>query len=762
MSNCQITIKIKDFLPKIDTLSYNNYKCLISIGNNISEIYLSNYLQQFFHHQPKLINTDLIYKIKLIDCVTNSLIGGKELIIPYEVITRISHVHPIIYNVQLQLIIDAKTKRKIFGTLITNETIILSLVIEINLIPQNINNINIKKKRIINKSKSIEEIKNNSHIKIKKNKNQLKNNTIIKYKSSKILNNKNNNSNKNVKNKNEINKSKNFKLKNNKNLSINIFSYENNPKNTNSQNTNYITTPNFKNDCLKKMNTIINTTPNNNNYKNNKVNINTNKDDFIYIKNKQNERKNKSINNNKKNNNFKKILNNKKVAIGLKKGEKKKFKIHEKLFVKKSSKRNKKCKSLTNIIIDRNKHNHNHIYRPNNSLQKYNTSSSVMLNNIKRNENIFNEDYFYRKGQTPKNVSRDNNIFFNSYEIYMQNKNNIFFDSIESKSIQSKANNIFDKKNISQLKLINNFSNNLTKVNINNNHKGNHTNYTNVDTKENNNIFNIINFNINKILCNKILVLSNKNKDLIKKNIIYKEKYLNEIKKNNIIKAKNIKNNFNIFSFKLKSALNKNLLFNLVYIKKIENNILQNIFNINNNIFNNFYENNNFIIKNEKISLLLILVKNFIKKYGKISNIYDNNLGKKIKLQNLLNKYGIKEDKYYIKDIYNNINNQNYAIYDKKSSYISKYNKDIIKIIKEEDGEEEDDVKTELFNKKYKNNLNKSINKNKNKKNQKKNSNNNKPKFKFTKKKKMKISKNYNNTNNHFVFNNIIINNNNK
>ena len=158
----------------------------------------------------------------------------------------------------------------------------------------------------------------------------------------------------------------------------------------------------------------------------------------------------------------------------------------------------------------------------------------------------------------------------------------------------------------------------------------------------------------------------------------------------------------------------------------------------------------------------MILVKNFIKKYGKISNIYDNNLGKKIKLQNLLNKYGIKEDKYYIKDIYNNINNQNYVIYDKKGSYISKYNKDIIKIIKEEDGEEEDDVKTELFNKKYKNNLNKSINKNKNKKNQKKNSNNNKPKFKFTKKKKMKISKNYNNTNNHFVFNNIIINNNNK
>ena len=43
MSNCQITLKIKDFFPKIDSLVYNNYKCLISNGNNTSEIYLSNY-----------------------------------------------------------------------------------------------------------------------------------------------------------------------------------------------------------------------------------------------------------------------------------------------------------------------------------------------------------------------------------------------------------------------------------------------------------------------------------------------------------------------------------------------------------------------------------------------------------------------------------------------------------------------------------------------------------------------------------------------
>ena len=160
MANCQITIKISDFWPKIDSLSYNNCKCLISIGNYTSEIYLSNYNNEFFQHQPKIINSDLIYKIKLVDCVTNSLIGGKELVISYDVISQIMQGYPIIYNEKLKLIIDTNTKRKIFGSMITNKTIILSLIIEINLVPQNVNNTNSKKKGKINKSKSIEEIKN--------------------------------------------------------------------------------------------------------------------------------------------------------------------------------------------------------------------------------------------------------------------------------------------------------------------------------------------------------------------------------------------------------------------------------------------------------------------------------------------------------------------------------------------------------------------------------------------------------------------------
>ena len=209
MSNCQIIIKINDFLPKKESLEYNNYKCLISIGNNISEIYLSNYKNEFFHHKPKIISSDLIYKIKLIDCLNNSLIGGSELVIPYDKIIKISYINPIIYNSKLKLIIDTITKRKIFNSLISKETIILDINIEINLIKQNNNNLKVKtnNKKIINKSKSNKQFKQFTNIS-KEKKDKSYNNTSLRFKSSNIINNK-------IKNKNNNNniEQNNFKLK---------------------------------------------------------------------------------------------------------------------------------------------------------------------------------------------------------------------------------------------------------------------------------------------------------------------------------------------------------------------------------------------------------------------------------------------------------------------------------------------------------------------------------------------------------------------
>ena len=223
---------------------------------------------------------------------------------------------------------------------------------------------------------------------------------------------------------------------------------------------------------------------------------------------------------------------------------------------------------------------------------------------------------------------------------------------------------------------------------------------------------------------------------------------------------------------------------NLVKIKRLENNIYQKIFDENNNIFNNNFifvkngENKVNLIKNDKISLLLILVKNFIKNNGKISQIYNDNEEKKIQLQKLLLKYGINEDQgeYFIKNNFidkskdiNIINANENNIFDKNIRYKPIFNKDEIKIIKEEEGEdgdneedENDTFKKNNLLKQKKVQLKKVVPKIKNSNKIIKNMT---PKyknvtFKFNKKEQKHLKRNFSDINkNQIVVNNIIINN---
>ena len=743
MSNCQITIKINDIFPKIDSLSYDDCKCLISIRNYTSEIYLSNYMNEFFNHQPKIINSDLIYKIKLVDCVTNSLIGGKELIISYDVITQIAQGNPIIYNEKVKLITDTKTKRKIFGSIISDKTIILSLIIEINLVPQNINNVKIKKKKVISKCKSIEDIKNNN-IKRNKHKNKLNIKRIIKLKSSSMIKSQKNS---NIDDLKERNKSKLFNLKKKKKLLINIIPYkkiegilpyENDDKNINDTNIQFYSQSTSKDDCITK---IMNSSPNNLTFK--AKNLNINKNYFIlYKNNKKDEKKNKSINKEKKYSTCNIINNRKEINVGNKKIINKKFKIQAKLFVNKIKNNNKirsKNKSLANTISINSNFKQKYINKKFIGLQKFNTSSSFTINKIKKKDNSFKENYNYRKLSTPKNISNNSRVF-NSLEPYI--------------SKDKKSNKVTRTNSSNGL---------ISSININS--------YREKDNKMINNYNNINHLMIsNQALLAQLITIFKKNKDLIKKNKTYKEKFLNETKKNKIIEEKNIAINSKKFIFNINSQLNLKILVNLVNIKKIENDIFQKIFNENNNIFNNSYQEKNFVIKNDKISLLLGLVKNCIKNYGDISYIYNNDIIKKIKLQALLDKYNTNEDNKIIKEnsniISESINNIFFSSnnYNKQYLYISKYNKEKIKVIKEED--EEDDEEIELFNKvknntNNANNTNKSNKSNKNKnivKNQKKNSLNINIIKNKKKKEKNNFQKNHYNKNN-YIFNNIIINN---
>ena len=774
MSNCQITLKIKDFFPKIDSLVYNNYKCLISNGNNTSEIYLSNYKNELFNHLPKIINSDLFYKIKLIDCVNNSLIGGSELIVPYDIISQISLVNPIIYNDHLKLIIDQKTKRKIFGSLLPKKTIILSIIIEIKLITENINNN--KKIKILKKNKSIEDIKYmNKFIK----KENIRNNILDKFKS--------------------LNKFNNTNPRNNYLNYVNTYMIKKKKKNKYlSEEKNNLSLTNLNYDNKRKI--LINNILKNNKREGKSEKISKEKkpmkfatsffddNDFQTIKriHKYNREKylnidkNYLINNNKKNNNNSKIMtlnNNKKIIIidiidnhnnnkklilsDIKNDENKKKNIIEKrIHRKKNIKNSIKSKSLKsmriiNINKDLNIKNKNH--------RKFNLShSSIILNGIKNNKFFLNEQNIYIKEKTPKNYQNRNNLFskslnYSSFNYGSMIKNNSF-NTIENNYIIkiNKSNKNFFKSNMTKL------------IKVNKKQSKNNLNILEIEDNE----IELINFQLksHSILLKQLLILYNKNKDLIKKNIIYKEKLLNLKKEKNLFDRKKISKDSKNFIYLTNSKLNSKLLFNLIGLKKLENNIYQKIFNQNYNIFNNNFmlkkkeTQNNIFIQNDNISLLLKLIRNCIKNFGKISLIYGNDKIKNIELIKLFLKYGINEDEYYIKNIYSRINN-NINIFDineKKLKYLSTFNKSEIKIIKEEDGEDDDndsDASIELFNKDKDINLIQSK-KNNNIKKDKKIPSILKVKYNNRNKEQKKFKSDFFNLNrNHIIFNNIFINN---
>ena len=101
----------------------------------------------------------------------------------------------------------------------------------------------------------------------------------------------------------------------------------------------------------------------------------------------------------------------------------------------------------------------------------------------------------------------------------------------------------------------------------------------------------------------------------------------------------------------------------MINIKLKENSIYQNIFeNVSDE---QFLQDRIKILFSQKKEILVNLIKNIVKYYGNISQIYNNQKTKKNLLLNLLDKYEIKEkikiDLNYINYIHkdNNFKNKN-------------------------------------------------------------------------------------------------------
>ena len=142
MITCKITIKIKDYFPKVDTIPYQNYICLFSYGEYEGQIpFLPDDSKQF-EHQIKNISSDVKYRVKILDYNDMSLIGICEMIINYDIINQITPPNGFIQEQQKKLLIDLKTKRKIFGTVKTGD-IFLNIYAEVILISRT--NLDLKK-----------------------------------------------------------------------------------------------------------------------------------------------------------------------------------------------------------------------------------------------------------------------------------------------------------------------------------------------------------------------------------------------------------------------------------------------------------------------------------------------------------------------------------------------------------------------------------------------------------------------------------------
>ena len=134
MITCKITIKIKDYFPKIDTIPYENYICLFTCGENEGQIPFLPDDSQIIQHQIKNVTSDIKYKVHILDYNDMSLIGMCEMTISYQIINQLTPPNGFIQEQQKKVLIDLKTKRKLFGTIVNLGDIYLNIYAEVFLI----------------------------------------------------------------------------------------------------------------------------------------------------------------------------------------------------------------------------------------------------------------------------------------------------------------------------------------------------------------------------------------------------------------------------------------------------------------------------------------------------------------------------------------------------------------------------------------------------------------------------------------------------
>ena len=130
-----VKIKIRDFFPKNENISYDNYICLFKHNNFSGKINLGGVNNQnYIKHRVDCFNSNIIYSIHLFEVNKNSLVGISQLIIYFDKIKNLNINDTLTQEEKVRLIIDTKTKRKIFDKIYNLSDIYLNLITEIKIV----------------------------------------------------------------------------------------------------------------------------------------------------------------------------------------------------------------------------------------------------------------------------------------------------------------------------------------------------------------------------------------------------------------------------------------------------------------------------------------------------------------------------------------------------------------------------------------------------------------------------------------------------
>ena len=746
MLTCQIIIKIKDYFPKTETIPFEDYICLFTYNDYEGQIPFLPDESKTIQHQIKNVSSDINYKVHILDYNDMSLIGMCEMTILYDILTQLTPPNGFIQEQQKKLLMDLKTKRKLFNTVINTGDIFLNIYAEIYLISKS--NFEHKSHNKYRKTLYQERpqcfIKYNFQIKkyfpgSNKNKSLLINNTtekqslddskcdksnFIKFPKKKdALNNINYNTfNNNSKRGFQNYSSKLQQKKHNKRTimdlleqkkiiekKLNIVDEDKDSKNVNSNHSEnllinkkegYLTEQNFNFPYKMKLK---------NNYIINNNILKKNKSNTKMINNLLNKNDKEKYNNNRKKDD--EFENN--IEESTDKNPKKGFSNNNNILG--SSLSNENSNNNNSQFLD-----DKFVYKPKNKLGKMAKAfNKKNPKNKNENENDINNNNInkniYNNLSQKENSNTNINSYINTSVLTSNSKEEEFLDidklilekGAELRNdfiIQLKGKNINHHKNINSLNYKSNNQNLFNEFDDSGHNEKLDTPHTekiqedffmkNELTQEciKNNCLRLIEFY--SLLNSKLNKFSSKNEDIKKKSFIFKELFSYELKKNKKMINNSNLNEFIYFIFSsIYEPINEKLLQLFHKIKNDESSVYQTLFNtfIKKEEISK-YKEYEIYEHQTKIFLLLTTIKNLINKYGNVSQIFNENTNKKNILKQCLKKYDLTEkeesDNEYVnlEELSNEIKIKNENIKD--------FNKDIVnkfKVIKEVDEEKEEE-----------------------------------------------------------------------